>query len=410
MGKKQRLRKQQKLANKPRGSAPPDWFSEGVSPEAQKVMEKLARINPATDEALFMRAMMDAESLRSEPELQDFHLPSDEVGRAVNRFLPKYEPLLERAKQRGEEEFQTTYDDLRIEALELVLTRERRQDFLKRYDALLRRLMKGQDAKKLEQALIVRTLLDEKTLPWGANALVTSIFEEAKEEALERYEKANDLLRQLVKQENPEATDQELLELLEDPERIRELSDSLDIPPSMMEQLQEMTGDVLAEFESALYAGEFELDLFMAEELEQVVEQINMFTAKERPDRSTEMSPETAQRLAHILAQFVGEIMTEQRIAQMERDLDVIEREWFAKGITEATLLRMERDDLREIEPVENRFLFGVLVGQIRRASDEQEDNQTDDGSLPADKSSPNVASFRSRTGNLFKRGESQST
>jgi len=401
MGKKQRLRKEQKLAQKPRGNAPPDWLSEGVSPEAQKVMEKLARMNPFSNEQQFMRAMMESAELRDEPELRDFHFEPDEVGRAINRLLPKYEPLLERAKKRGAEEVQTTYDDMRIEVLEQVLTRERRQDFLKRYDALLRRLMKGQDTKKLEQTLIVRTLLDQKELPWGANALVSAIFEEAKAAAFERYEKATDILMQLVKKENPEADEQQLLELLQDPQKIQELTNSLTIPPSMLEQMQEMTGDVIDEFESALYAGEMELELFTETELAQVVEKINRLAIAERWNPSTEISSESAQRLAGIIEQNLREIMTDERLSAMERDLEAIEQEWVAAGITEAALLRIERGDLREIEPAENRFLYSVLLGQIRRADETADDDRAEDVSRS---DLPNPSSLRERIGNIFKR------
>jgi hypothetical protein len=323
------------------------------------------------------------------------------VSRAINRVLPKYAPLLERARERGEDEVHTTYDELRIEALEIVLTRQRRQDFLNRYDAMLRRLMKGHEEKKLEQALIVRPLLNEKGIPWGANALITEIFEEAKDEAAERIQRAEDTLVTLLKNEIASKDENVLRELIQDPERLKELAATLDFSKETLEELGEMTDRVLAEFERSLLLGEFELDLFSDEELEDIVEQTNIFASAQGMTRGAEPSQEHSEEIVRIFRSFIGETVTEERIVVMEHDLDDIEREWLAARVTEAALLRIERDDLREIEPSENGFLFCTLVGQIRRAQSEPID---DDEAGVEPEQSDSAPGLRERVSRILRR------
>lgn len=403
MGKKQRERKQQKLANKPRGNAPPSWMTDNVSPEAERVMQKLARMNPLTDEAIFMNALMNSADLRDEPELRDFELDAEAVGRAVNRLLPKYEPMLERAKARSQEEFETTYDDMRIEAFDMVLTREQRRDFLNRYDAMLQRLLQGRDTKKIERALIARTFLEGKGFPWGAHPILVAVFEDAKTAAFERYEQATGMLLELLKQEDPEAGQQQLLDMLQDPQKIEQLTHTLNVPPALLEEMSETTDEVLDEFNNAVFAGEIELDLFTDQELLAVGTEINAFMQNKRLDAQKELSTEAGREFVQRVANQLDEIMTDARFAQMEREMETIEKEWFAKGLAEAALLQIEHNHLRDVKASENHFLYTVLLGQLRRATEQEnaQEKQTDREASPAVLT---ATGFRERIGSILKR------
>lgn len=403
MGKKQRERKEKKMAQRPQGSAPPSWMNQALSPEAQRVMEKLAQLNPHMDEAVFTRALMNSTDLRDEPELRDFELDADAVGRAINRLMPKYEPRLQRAKQRSQDEFETTYDELRIEAMDMALTREQRREFLKRYDAMLTRLMQGRDTKRLETAIITRTMLGSREFPWGAQPILTSMFEDAKTAQLERFQQAEQLLQKLVQNKNGEPDTTALQELLQHPERMEELARTLDIPSELYEKMEEMSEEVLEEFRNGLFAGELELDLFSDEELQEFALSIDAFMSEHRLAAKAELSPEAGKLFIEILGGQLDEMMTEERFAQMEHDMERIEGEWFAEGVNEATLLRIERKQLRDFEPAENRFLISVLFGQLRRASEQEDDKEEQ----AADETPINVTAFtdfRERIGGIFKR------
>lgn len=327
-----------------------------------------------------MRILDEAEALREEPELRDFDFDPHEVERAVNHLVPKYEERLDRAKKRSEEELEEVYDELRVEAVERILTREWRKEFLKRLDNMVRRLMNGSDGKKLEQALVVRMMLDEKSVPWGSNPVVSMIFEDAKEKISERYTEAEEMMLDLFRGQNPDATEEELRALIHDPERIKELSDSLIIPPDVMEKLEEMTENALEQFETDLFNGETELDLFTLTELDEVIARINRYALAQGLSILTKPSTAALEGIANVVAEFVTETVTPDRLSALKDTLDAIETEWLAVDHPSAALLGIESEELAEIEPRENHFLYCVLIGQIRRAGmqDETEDPSGD--------------------------------
>lgn len=373
MSKKQRARKEQKLAQKPRGNAPPSWFTSEISPQARRVMEELAQSDAKRSEADVLRALIDSAELREEPELQAFEFGVEQVERIVTRLLPKYSPKLESAKAIGDEELQTVYDDLRIEALESLLTREKRQEFLRGYDGMLKRLLAGTDVSKIKLALVVRSMLDQKEIPWGIIALVTDYFEDAKSQALERYQVAEGVFTKMLKLAGADVNEKDLIELLQDPERMGQVAQALNMTPEQQAQMRELSEGLLKEFESEVFSGNVELTLFTEAEMEETAARLNTFTdtlnAGDREPNAQDM-----QTMAGIFQDYIAELMTPERIKTMQEDLAEIANDWLKEGYTEAALLRIESEGLNQSIPRENPFLYAVLIGQLRANQDLDDD------------------------------------
>jgi len=381
MSKKQRERKQQKLAQKPRGAAPPNWFNPDMSQQAQSVMQEVAGTDAKQSEEQVMQALMDSASLRGEPELKDFEFDAAQVERVVNGLLPKYTPLLEQARAVSDEELQNVYDDLRIEAVDALMTREKRQEFLRGYDAMLRRLLGGTESDKIKLALVVRSMLDQKEVPWGIVALVTDYFEDAKSQVLEEYQITESMFTKMLQEAGVETNDQELLALLQDPDRMGQIAESLHLTPEQQDRMQELSGNLLKEFEAELFTGNVELALFTEDEMIDTADQVNTFTT-DHHWAGREPQPEEAQGLVQLLRARIKEMMTPERLAVMQQDLSTAADDWLAEGYTEAALLRMERDALNDVSPEENSFLYAALIGQLRanqEAADETDHEHEND-------------------------------
>ena len=167
MGKKQRERKERKEQQKRPGAAPPSWASGEVSPEARKIMDALGRGELFRNEMQLFEIVTNSMMLLDEPEFEDYEFDVDEVTRVVTPILKAREPELERARAVSQEEYSAVYDELRMEAVDALLTRERRREFLRRYDAMLRRVLAGSETDKIQVALVTRSVFDQKGFPWG---------------------------------------------------------------------------------------------------------------------------------------------------------------------------------------------------------------------------------------------------
>lgn len=366
MGKKQRERKQRKLQQQRQGNAPPNWMLSEMSPQVRAVMSEMARYSPSKSQQAVMQALMDSAELRQEPELAEFEFDPQHVDKVMARLLPQYEPKLVRAQAKGKEEWEETYYELRVEAIEQLLSRDWRQHFLLQYDAMMRRLGSSADPNKFMQALMVRSVLDDKTLPWGATPLFGEMFEDAKELARGHAAAAEELMQQLMESLGVSGSPEELDKLLQDPQQLAKLEKNLELSPELEEQLDTLTTGIMQTFERALYAGEIDLPLYTDQELSDTTARMNSLTAAVRA-RGREMGVEDLQALAKVLQERIEEIMTPERLNEMNEQLTLMGDQWLAAGNEDGRLLHMEQAELMDVPPRENSFLYAALVGQLRR-------------------------------------------
>lgn len=388
MSKKQRERKEQKLEQKRRGNAPPSWMTEEMSPQIRAVMTEMASYNQARSEQEMMQAVMDSADLRKEPELKEFHFEPKQVEKVLARLLPQYEQKLVTSKESSQEEWEATYDDLRVDAIDALLSREWRQNFLRQYDVMMRRLGSGTDTETFKLALMVRSVLDDKTFPWGGTALFGEMFEDAKQESMERVLSAEELLAQLLKPLGADATPEELDKILQDPARLAELEQNLKLTPEQQEAVDEMTTEVLEEFERELYAGEIDLPLYTDQELNDTTERLNLLTGTVR-DEGREMGVADYEAIGRVLQERVAEIVTPERLNEINELVMLTADEWLNDGNENGRLLHMEQAELMGLEPHENSFLYAALVGQLRRIEEPEGEFDQEIGEYVIDATEP---------------------
>ena len=151
----------------------------------------------------FIRIMRNSVTLRYEPEFADFYLdPRQTLEAAAHRF-PRLRRQMARVLRRGKEPTTTIYDDYRIIVLDDMDTPQLRQQLRRRLDRCTNRLKRSRDADRLEMALFLTVLLGDtanklvdgkKPLPLGAYGLVTAIYEDSFDRAMEEIPTARDII------------------------------------------------------------------------------------------------------------------------------------------------------------------------------------------------------------------------
>src|SRR5262249_49142940 len=157
------------------GVAPPSWASGEISPTARKIMDDLGRGELFRNEVQLFEIVTNSMTLREEPEFEDYDFDMNEVTRVANPILAEHEEELERARAVSEDEYYAAYDEVRLQAIDAYLTQPRRREFLKLYDAMLSRLLTGDETDKITTALVTRSVFDQQGFPWGLTGIVVEL-------------------------------------------------------------------------------------------------------------------------------------------------------------------------------------------------------------------------------------------
>lgn len=386
MGKKQRARKERKEQQKRPGAAPLNWADGEISPQARKIMHELGRGELFRNELQLFEIVTNSRILRDEPEFDDFAFDVAEVTRVVGPLLAAREQDLERAHSIGEQEAFAVYEEARMQAIDALLTRERRREFLRRYDDMLRRLLAGTETDKITTAVVTRSIFDQKDFPWALAGIVIELFEEARGAITDRVENVKEIIFQSLKKQHPDMTDEELEAAIDDSEQVAQAIARIEPSPEQLAELEEMTDQLMEDFERALYSGSIPLDLFHDDELEQVARRLNTI-ADAVQSQGDKPQTQDLEEFARMLQSFIGEIMTPERQAILDADLTAVVLEWEQSGNPQSMLLEMERDTLTEIEPAENQFIYAALKGQLQRAAGVLDNDEIENAEGELDKS-----------------------
>ncbi len=177
--------------------------------ESTSLIEMLAKRNaeagPDDFADSFIHIMQRSATLRHEPEFADFYLDPMQTLEVTARHFPRFQRQMMQMLRRGEEPDATKYDNYRIAVLDDMDTPQLRQQLRRRLDRYTNRYKRkrGCDVAKLESALFLRVLLDEKAnklvggkkpLPLGVYALVTVIYEDSFNRAMEEIPTARDIV------------------------------------------------------------------------------------------------------------------------------------------------------------------------------------------------------------------------
>ena len=174
-----------------------------VSTAVTEVVERIAAAGPGYFEDNFVRLMTGSAVLRQEPEFADFFLDSRRTLDAAARHYPRLGRRLRRVARRGGEGAVLAYDDYRIAVLNELDTLEFRQEVQRRLARCMDRLKRGHDAAKVEMVLFLTLLLGpdafkmirgKKLLPLGLCGLVTMLYEDSFDRAMETIPEARDII------------------------------------------------------------------------------------------------------------------------------------------------------------------------------------------------------------------------
>lgn len=200
MTKKRSQRKRRKRGKRSSGKPVDGGFT---PPIARTLVEQAATAEPDYSEDNLIRIMQHSATLHHEPEFSDLYLDPMQTLEAAARHFARFQRQVTRAMRRGREPTTDIYDDYRIAVLDDMDTLQLRQQLRRRLDRYINRPKRDRDAAKLESALFLRVLLDDKAnklvkgkkpLPLGVYALVTVMYEDSFVRAMEEIPTAREIV------------------------------------------------------------------------------------------------------------------------------------------------------------------------------------------------------------------------
>jgi hypothetical protein len=197
------MAKRKKRASRQRRSTGRQAPVRPVSEAAKRVTQRIATAGPEYLSDNFIRVMRGSADLRADKEFASFHLEPLPLLMAAARRFPRFRRRLKRATRQRPEKILSLYDDYRIAVLNDLDTPELRRQLQKRIGRCLDRLKYGHDEAKIENAMFLSVLLSDKTgemlgkrraIPLGAYGLVTVIYEDSFDRAMETIPRAREIV------------------------------------------------------------------------------------------------------------------------------------------------------------------------------------------------------------------------
>jgi hypothetical protein len=273
-------RKRSRRKGKPEGKPTTD---KTVSSSAMMVSERIAAGGADYLWDNFIRIMQDCDILRREPEFADFYLDPKQTLEAAARHFPRFARRLGQVDlQEDEEEAAPIYDDYRIAVLDDLDSPQLRQQLQGRLKQCTDRLKRGHDAEKIELALFLSVLLSDEmgeilkgreALPLGLYGLVTTIYEDSFDRAMEETSGARDVVGdELYETWCARHREEDLAAIAAVTERISafgELATHLETNPALARAWRRQEAYLLEEFQLRLVWGDisFGPGFFTAEEV-----------------------------------------------------------------------------------------------------------------------------------------------
>ncbi len=337
------------------------------SPSAQAIAEKIARGGKKYLEDNFERVMIDSYELTEEPEFADLYFDDDKTAMANERFAKKYIKQLEAAKVEGEDEYHQVFDQVRIEIIDEIARPPFRKEVLRRLEQLTNRLAGASDARKLEIAFVLGSMLRMKKLPWGICGLVLAVYERTIERGRRELEEEREVMGEVLDLFGPERDLEKTLSNLQDPELAGVLTEKLKARPELRQRLERQVDKMVEGFEQALWKGETRLDLFTQEELLLPFHRMQAKIEAENVDLATADPQKTAQDLIQYMRDSLVEVLTPDRLQEIKRSLERVSQQWQREKNKWAMPLQAEIGWLDDYSVEESRFFMAAYAGQIRR-------------------------------------------
>ena len=205
--------------------------------------------------------------LRKEPELRDLAFDVEETVEVSLRVREKYENQILQLRHANKSEQIQMRDEVRAEIIDELATPDFRKGVLRRLERAIDRLMKTPAADKLELALVLKILLENKQVPWGLCGIMTDLYCATIDRA-DQLARAEDKIFGKFRQAFKGGKDMDRLPaIMKDPERLEALARKIEAQPGLNDSLQRQTLKRLHAFEQVVSRREVELDLFTDAEI-----------------------------------------------------------------------------------------------------------------------------------------------
>ncbi len=336
-------------------------------PAAQVIAQRMANGGEEYLKQNLIRVMTDSVRLANEPEFRDLYMDGRKAAQITERWLKKYDKRLAEAEKKSADEYHETADEMRIEIVEELAAPLFRKEVARRLQALMDRLMKGKDIKKLEMVMMLIPALEMKGIPWGLCGLILEIYNRT----MQRFIRENDedqgvfdAVSEALKAEGEENID--VFTILKHPDKLEQVGKKiLEEQPGLRQRAEKQALEMEKAFEDAVGQGEVELSLFSEEELTLPFQRIEKELGK--PFAQVQPSEEMSGRIIEAIRQAIIEIMTPERFCRFREDMEKTATNWLQARQKWGAMLKFELDYLDGDQYEENKFILAAFIGQIYR-------------------------------------------
>jgi hypothetical protein len=344
-----------------------------TSSAAEIVAKRIARGGVDYINQNLIRTMTGSIKLSEEPEFLDIKLDGEKIIKVSQRWFQKYEKRLATAKKKDPDKYHEVFDKMRIEVVAELATPAFRKDVDNRLQALCTRLMATDDVEKLEMVLMLKPLLEMKSVPWGLCGLILGIFSRSMQKEFLEYDEEKgvyDALAKAFKSENGDSFD--MVKAIESPKELKQLGQKLLAgKPGLRQRMEKQAWDIVIAFEKDLVEGRVILDLFTEAELDLPFQRLEAEVGEAHTQaQSTE---EMTKSVFDAILQTINEIMTSERLQRLREDVQSTAKVWFREQQKWAAALQFELVWLDGGEYDGNKFILTAFLGQLFRVVKDQE-------------------------------------
>ena len=349
----------------------PQKQSREFYPAAQVIAQRMVNGGEEYLKQNLIRIMTDSARLAKEPEFRDLYMDGGKAAQITRRWLKKYDKRLAAAKKKSADEYHETADEMRIEIVEELAAPSFRKEVNRRLQALMDRLMKGKDTRKLEMVMMLIPALEMKRIPWGLCGLILEIYNRT----MQRFIRENDedqgvfdAVAEALKAEGEENID--VFTILKHPDKLEQVGKKiLEEQPGLRQRAEKQALEMEKAFEDAVGQGEVELSLFSEEELMVPFQRIQAEFGE--PFTQAQPSEEMRERIFEAIRQAIIEIMTPERFCRFREDINKTATNWLQARQKWGAMLKFELDYLHGDQYEENKFILAAFIGQIYRLGKE---------------------------------------
>jgi hypothetical protein len=211
-----------------------------------------------------------------------------------------------------------------------------------------------------------------KEIPWGLCGLILAIYNRTMNQAMQEYEKEQEILEALTgafQEEGEETID--INKIMESPEKLEQVGQKLfGENPDLRERAEKQAWEMADKFEGELAKGRIALDLFTEEELLLPFQRLQADYGQ--PVTEMEPTDELQQRSFDAIVQAIKDILTTERFQRLRKDVESTAKIWMHERQKWAAALQFELGWLEGDAYEENKFVLSAFIGQLYRAGEEQ--------------------------------------